>query len=395
MTPDPAKPLIITVSPCLSNHLDSVDKSRRFKLAANILQRHSGTVKLQKLTQKNAWWRALVGLLVSAAGGAICVHLKTPLPWMIGPLVAMAIFNFSGAKLAAPPLGRELGQTFIAVTLGLYFTPAIAREVLQNAVVLFTAAFAAILLGYAASRVLARMVKLDHATAFFASVPGGATEMAILGERFGASVEKVAIAHSLRILLVVCTIPVLLTFADVHGGDVYRPVAIPFSWNGLIGLFAIAVLGGALFMRIHFPNPWMMGPLVAAIIVTASGVELSSMSGVLTNLGQVLLGCALGARFSREFVREAPRFVAAIIATILLMIVMSSLLGWALAKASGIFVPSMILATAPGGIAEMSITARTLQLGVALVTAAHVTRVLVIVSLTLPIYRFLSRSRIG
>jgi membrane AbrB-like protein len=386
--------MIITVSPGLSNHhLDYVDKSGGFKLAPDIMQRHSGAVKNEKSAQRDSWGRALAGFVVSAIGGAICAHLKTPLPWMIGPLVAMAIFNFSGARLMAPPLGRELGQVFIAVTLGLYFTPAIAREVLHHAVVLLTAAFAAILLGYAASRVLARMVKLDHATAFFASVPGGATEMAILGERFGASVEKVAIAHSLRILLVVCTIPVLLTFADVHGGDVYRPVLIPLSWSGLAGLFAIAALGGVVFMRIHFPNPWMMGPLIATIMATAIGVEFSSMSGALTNVGQVLLGCALGARFSREFVREAPRFVAAIVVTIILMIVMSSLLGWTLAKAAGIFVPSMILATAPGGIAEMSITARTLQLGVALVTAAHVTRVLVIVSLTLPIYRFLTCSR--
>jgi uncharacterized membrane protein AbrB (regulator of aidB expression) len=57
----------------------------------------------------------------------------------------------------------------------------------------------------------------------------------------------------------------------------------------------------------------------------------------------------------------------------------------------------MILACAPGGIAEMSITARTLQLGVALVTAAHVTRVLIIVSFAQPVYHQLqkrwSRSR--
>ena len=61
----------------------------------------------------------ILGLIVSALGGAFCVWLKTPLPWMIGPLVAMAICNFSGARLAAPPLGRELGQFVIAVTLGL------------------------------------------------------------------------------------------------------------------------------------------------------------------------------------------------------------------------------------------------------------------------------------
>ena len=40
----------------------------------------------------------------------------------------------------------------------------------------------------------------------------------------------------------------------------------------------------------------------------------------------------------------------------------------------------MILAMAPGGIAEMCITAKVLQLGVPLVTAAQVARVLVLIS---------------
>lgn len=310
---------------------------------------------------------------------------------MIGPLVGMAVFNFSGARLAAPPLGRELGQLLIAVTLGLYFTPAVAREVWSNAAVLLAAAFGAILIGFAASRVLARFAKVDPATAFFASVPGGATEMAILGERFDATVDKVAVAHSLRILIVVCTIPVLLTLADVHGGDVYRPVLVPFSSGGLLALFAVAAVGGIIFTNIGFPNPWMMGPLIATIAVTASGTELSSMSGVLTNVGQVLLGCALGTRFSRSFLSDAPRFVAVVVCCIVLMMLLSTAMAFGLAKAAGIFFPSMVLAAAPGGIAEMSITARTLQLGVALVTAAHVTRVLVIVSSTLPVYRLLTK----
>jgi uncharacterized protein len=46
-----------------------------------------------------------------------------------------------------------------------------------------------------------------------------------------------------------------------------------------------------------------------------------------------------------------------------------------------------VLATAPGGIAEMCITAKVLQLGVPLVTAAHVTRVLVLITTTGPTYR--------
>ena len=334
-----------------------------------------------------------LGIFVSVIGGALCVWLNTPLPWMIGPLVAMAICNFSGARLMAPPLARELGQFFIAITLGLYFTPVVAREVMGNAAVLIAAAFGAILIGYIGGRVLSAGAGIDGASAFCASVPGGAMEMAKLAERFGASVDKVAVAHSLRILMVVCIIPVLLTVFDAHGGDIYRPVRMPLDWPGLPPLFGIAAMGGMLFSRLRFPNPWMMGPLVATIISTASGFEFSSMPGILTNVGQVLLGCALGSRFAREFLRDAPRFVAAVVLCVILTMLLSAAMGWGLAHAAGIYVPSMILATAPGGIAEMSITARTLQLGVALVTAAHVTRVFIILSFTLPLFQLLRRMR--
>ena len=44
-------------------------------------------------------------------------------------------------------------------------------------------------------------------------------------------------------------------------------------------------------------------------------------------------------------------------------------------------------ATAPGGLAEMSLTAAVLNLGVPLVTAYHVIRIIMITMLTLPAYR--------
>ena len=115
-----------------------------------------------------------------------------------------------------------------------------------NAPVLVAASFGSIMIGYIASRVLLRYTRVADATAFFASVPGSTTEMANLGDHFGAAVDRVAVAHSLRILLVVCTVPVFMTISDVHGGDAYQRVVIAFNWTRLIQLFAFAAIGGAL-----------------------------------------------------------------------------------------------------------------------------------------------------
>ncbi len=349
---------------------------------------------LERLRPVPAWWPArLNGLIVSTVGGAICLRLHSPLPWMIGPLLAMALFQFSGTQFTAVRWSREAGQFFIAVTLGLYFTPAVAHEVAANWTVLLAAAFASIGIGCVSALFLVVTAKVDATTAYFASIPGGASEMAQLGDRFEASAERVAVAHSLRILLVVCTVPVALTVFGVPGTDDYRPVTIPLQWGGLFLLFAVVALFGAVASRIRFPNPWMMGPLIGTILLTSNGVQLSAMPGWLPNVGQVLLGCWLGTRFSQAFLRHAPRFVACLVPSIYLTMAIAALVGLALSYLAGLSAQTMILATAPGGIAEMSITARTLKLGVALVTAAHVTRVLIIVSFTLPVFRALRHLR--
>lgn len=54
-------------------------------------------------------------------------------------------------------------------------------------------------------------------------------------------------------------------------------------------------------------------------------------------------------------------------------------------------IPTLILGTTPGGIAEMAITAKVLQLGVPVVTAFHVTRMVFVVIVTGPIYAFMAR----
>jgi uncharacterized membrane protein AbrB (regulator of aidB expression) len=48
----------------------------------------------------------------------------------------------------------------------------------------------------------------------------------------------------------------------------------------------------------------------------------------------------------------------------------------------------MILGTSPGGIAEMAITAKVLQLGVPVVTAFQVCRLVAVLVLMEPIYRW-------
>ena len=77
--------------------------------------------------------------------------------------------------------------------------------------------------------------------------------------------------------------------------------------------------------------------------------------------------------------------------TVVLAIAMAATFGFLLAWLMPAPAPTMVLAMAPGGIAEMAITAKVLQLGVPIVTAFHVARMVLLVSTTGLLYE-LSRS---
>jgi len=335
----------------------------------------------------------LKGLAICGVSGTLFWALHAPLPWMIGPLLGMALARFLGADIAAPRVGRSAGQLIIACALGLYFTPVVAGEVATHWYLLLAAALLAIVLAYASGWFLMRSAGLDATTALFASVPGGAAEMTILGERFGARSDRVVVAQALRVFIVVVIVPFAFTALGLHGADLYRPMQVSFDGLGLLALLGIAAAAGAVLAMLRVPNAWMLGPLGVTVVLTMGGVSLSAIPTWLSNAAQLLIGCSLGASFERESLRTSPRFIGVVFLSVVLAMLASGLAAWGLALLGAVPIATMVLATAPGGMAEMCVTAKVLQLGVPLVTAAHVTRVIILVTTTAPTFKLARRLR--
>jgi membrane AbrB-like protein len=336
----------------------------------------------------NGWGPPLGGLVLALVAGLGCSWLRTPLPWMIGPLFAVAFARLAGLNVTTIPGARYAGQWIIGTALGLYFTPTVMKQLLSFSPWMVLAGIYALVGGVICGMALARLANVDRRTAFFASVPGGATEMSVLAERFGARTDLVAVAQSIRILIVVSVIPFLFSWTGVHGTDRYIPRPGDFSWLGLLELLALTALGGAALHRFRFPNGWVIGALFVALPLTAMEIEFSSLPTWLSNAGQLLIGGALATRFQKDFLSRAPRYLAAVSVSVLLAIAMAALFGGFLAWAMPANAATTILATAPGGIAEMAITAKVLQLGMPIVTAFHVARMVFLVSSTGLIYQF-------
>lgn len=333
----------------------------------------------------------LWALPLAALAGWVLARLHAPLPWMTGPLLTIAIANGLHARIEFGGASRNVGQWLIGSALGLYFTAPVIEQVISLWGWIALSVIATMASSILAAYALTKYARVDRATAYFASAVGGAAEMANLAERHGARTDQVAAAQAIRVLLVVLIVPGLYQLAGIHGADPYAAASIEVNPWGLFALLAGTLAASAGLAALRLPNAWLLGALFVSTILTGIGAPPSAVPAELVNFGQYLIGMSLGARFSPEFFRNSPRFLWSIVTTTTAVLIACSAVGALIGEYSGIAIPTAILSTVPGGIAEMGITAGVLKLGVPIVTAFHAVRLLAVVAGAEPLYRLMTR----
>jgi len=331
--------------------------------------------------------RLLLGFGIALAGALIANLARMPLPWLLGPLLLVAATRIRGVRSTCTRPLRNAGQWVIGTSLGLYFTPQVATNLVEHYVLILVAIVYALMLGFIGTWVLQRFAGLDFPSAWFGAAIGGASEMVNLAERHHASADLVASVHSLRVLMVVVIVPFTFQGLGILGTDPVVPGPRLVHTTGLLWLVLGSCTLAWVFRRLHVPNPWVLGPMAFALALTVQGIELSALPQSVSWAGQLLIGWSLGNTYRPQFFQRAPRLSWVVALFTLAMLLISTGLAWLAATATNLPVATLVLGLAPGGIAEMTITAKVLELGVPLVTALHVMRMLAVVLLVGPVYR--------
>lgn len=333
----------------------------------------------------------LTALAVGVPAGFLFAWLHTPIPWMIGPMIAVASLNLLGVTMHSPPYARQLGQVILGSAVSLYFTPPVVAALAGNLPAVLAATVAVFVVGIVGALTLSKASGVDWQSTFFASIPGGAMAMAVLAQRYGAQMSPVAVAHSLRVSLVVIIVPFALTYSGIPlEAAAYKP-ALPLVPAILALWLLISGILGELSERWHFHNGCLLVPIFFGAALTMAGVELSAVPPALTDFAQLMFGLVLGARYERAFFARHKLFIPFALLNSLFILVASAIGGVILAWLFGLPIATMIIATSPGGLAEMTILAQALHISVPLVVAFHLFRVVVVNMGTQHIFLAVSR----
>ena len=329
----------------------------------------------------------LKALAIGIPAGFLFSWLHAPIPWMIGPMVAVAVVNLFGVRMHSLPYARQLGQVIIGSSVSLYFTPPVVAALAINLPAILAATVSVFIVGILGALTLSRASGVDAKSTFFASIPGGAMAMAVLADRYGAQMSPVAVAHSLRVAVVVIVVPFALTYGGFPIEATAAKPILPLDPVVLSIWLAAGFVLGEISERFRFNNGCLLTPIFLGAALSMNGVPLSAIPHWLTELAQLMFGLVLGARYERAFFARHKLFVPFALLNSFFILVVSAVAGAALAWLFGLPIATMIIATSPGGLAEMTITAQALHISVPLVVAFHLFRVVVVNMGTQFIYR--------
>ena len=178
----------------------------------------------------------LTSLALGVVGGWLFQLTGMPLAWMLGPLVANLLGAMAGLRLGVPDRLRNLFLGVLGLTLGARVSPELVSHLSSwwlSALLLLAGVWASTL----ACAAWYRRCGFDATSAWFSSVPGALTAMVVIGERIGGDPQRIAVAQSLRVLLVIMILPPLYWVLEGAAGTpgIGSDVAVS-------GLWLIAVL---------------------------------------------------------------------------------------------------------------------------------------------------------
>lgn len=329
-------------------------------------------------------------LAIGLTGCGLFLLAHLPLPWMLGPMVLAMVIGLAGVPLSMPQAVRSPMLVVLGVMVGATATPELVSRISEWLMPL-AGLIVVLIVGTAASFVyFRRIVGYDAATAYFASVPGGLTEMILLSETTGGDHRLVALSHAVRITIVVLLVPFLVQFiSGINLGT--RPSAgIPFLQlpaNHIAWFAGTYCIGLVLASLIRPSTALFLAPMLVSALLHGTGITDFAIPTEAVLLAQLIVGLSLGCRFYGMKLRTVGISLIWAAGACIVLLAVAFLIALLAHGITGASLISLFLAYAPGGVAEMSLIAIALHIDVAFVVLHHLMRLVLVTLFAGKLYR--------
>jgi len=326
------------------------------------------------------WTPLVVTIAASLAGVAVFHALRLPLPWLLGPMFACLIASLAGLRLRGAPRTSSLMRTILGVAIGASITPALLTRLPEMGVSLLMMPLLVVAIGAVGYPFFRKLCGFDHATSYYAAMPGGLQDMLVFGEEAGADVRALGLIHATRVLIIVTLLP--LVFALGLDVDLSNPPGEPVSAipvHELAIMAVVAIVGWQAAKAVGMFGASILGPLILAAAVSLTDIIHHRPPAEAIYAAQFFIGVAVGVKYSGITWGELRKDVAAAVGyTILIFLVAVVFAAVAISLGLVPFAEGLLIFS-PGGQAEMAILALVAGADVAFVVAHHLVRIFTVI----------------
>lgn len=322
----------------------------------------------------------LIAMAVAAIGVAIALLVGLPLPILLGPIFACLIAALLRVPIASFNKVTAAMRTILGVAVGASITPELLARMDAIAGSIALIPVFVLTIGLIGVPYFRRVCGFDAPTSFYSAMPGGLQDMLLFGQEAGGNVRSLSLVHATRVLVLVSALPFVLQ--EVWHLDMSRAPGMAASATppGQIAIMLFcAAFGWWAAAKVRMFGASILGPLIAAAIMSLSGFLTIRPPAEAIMLSQFFLGLGIGVQYVGITGRELRHdILAALGFCVIIGAIGAGFAAVAFSLGLAPVIPA-ILAFSPGGQAEMAVLAIVSGTDVAFVVAHHVTRIMVVI----------------
>jgi membrane AbrB-like protein len=286
-------------------------------------------------------------------------------------------------------IGFFLGETFSVET---------ANEMIQHFPLMLLMTVSTIAFCFLTSFVITYFSKIEFESILIGSMPGGFSQMSVLGQELkNVDETKVILMQMIRILLIVFTIPFLtFTFLDTQNSG-QLAISLLESGQGIgvepgekaevihyLTYILTIILSIWLAMRLRFPTHYLMGALIGTMVLVLLGVPKFEIPSPIFIAAQLCLGAQLGCSMNMSNLGQLRKLSIYTLISNIFLLIFSFIFAIFIAEVEAVSLATGVLSVAPGGVAEMGITAKEVGATISVVTGYQLFRIFFILLIVAP-----------
>jgi len=147
-----------------------------------------------------------------------------------------------------------------------------------------------------------RVAGYDFPTAYYAAMPGGLQDMIVFGEEAGGNVRAISLIHATRVLVIVVTLPLILT--HLWQADLGMAPGAPISSVAPDQLVILAVCGLAgwqIAKRAGMFGASILGPLILTALASLAGIVHTRPPAEAIWAAQYFIAIGIGSKYVRTW----------------------------------------------------------------------------------------------